>query len=164
MYATKDSSRDFLLFSIYIHLIYTSHYYYHSETKERQWRRPDNNSSRQSLRLAGTPIKDDRAGEEIQRHHRTSLRLSSSPQLQQQQQQGQQQTPEYLTEEQGGTLTTAAAAKVSLARKISTRVLEADEVDEDKKNTISYMCRIGTVHKRGFLMKQGKFIGRYEIQ
>lgn len=70
------------------------------------------------------------------------------------------QIPAYLSEEQGGAISNKAAAKVALARKVSTRILEADEVEERHRNTVSYMCRIGNVNKKGFLMKQSKYIGR----
>lgn len=50
---------------------------------------------------------------------------------------------------------------MALERKQSVHVLEAESVDvEDKRYTIAYMCRIGRENKKGFLMKQGKFIGR----
>jgi hypothetical protein len=68
--------------------------------------------------------------------------------------------PAYLSAEQGGSFTAKAAAKVALARKDSALLLEAEAVSEDKRNTVSYMCRIGTQNKKGFLSKQGKFIGR----
>lgn len=53
-----------------------------------------------------------------------------------------------------------SAAKVAAARRSSMRLLESESVEEEFKNTVSYMCRIGSEHKKGFLMKQGKFIGR----
>ena len=87
---------------------------------------------------------------------------------------------------EGVSMSARSAAKVAAARRNSMKLLESASVDEDFKNTggrkrrdptcmscvlclnvhilflltVSYMCRIGTEHKKGFLMKQGKFIGR----
>jgi hypothetical protein len=54
-----------------------------------------------------------------------------------------------------------AAKKVEASRKACKALLEAETVDPNKRYTVSYMCRLGLEPKKGFLLKQGKFIGRY---
>jgi hypothetical protein len=132
-------------------LLLTSQCYY-SETKERQWRRPDN--ARKSVRLGEAPVRATNGSgsatpTDVQNANRRASRRFYG-----------KQAPAYLTEEQGGTMSNKAAAKVALARKQSIRIIEADLVEAEKRNTVSYLCRIGTQNKKGFLLKQGKFIGR----
>lgn len=126
-----------------------------SETKERQWRRPDNNT-RKSARLTEAPVRANEdaslaAVGDLQKNRRASRRFKGK------------ETPAYLTEEQGGSMSNKAAAKVTLARKQSQAILEAEAVEEEKRNTVSFLCRIGTQNKKGYLLKQSKFIGRYGV-
>jgi hypothetical protein len=122
-----------------------------SDTKERQWRRPDNNhnGARGAVAAGNSSSNGNTAEDEIKQTNRLSRRLRGK------------ETPAYLSEEQGGSFTAKAAAKVALARKDSALLLEAEAVADDKRNTVSYMCRIGAQNKKGFLSKQGKFIGRW---
>lgn len=142
MFTLEVACFTFLLFSchLYVNVVFCS------VTKERQWRRPDN--TRKSGRLSESPVKSEDAAGDVQ-NNRKSRRFR-----------GTRETPAYLSEEQGGSLSDRAVNKVALARKNSMRLLEMDVVPEELKNTVSYMCRIGTVNKKGFLLKQGKFIGR----
>uniref|UniRef100_A0A7S3H9A6 Uncharacterized protein n=1 Tax=Spumella elongata TaxID=89044 RepID=A0A7S3H9A6_9STRA len=127
-------------------------YYVNSETKEKQWRRPTNERVK-SLRLAGSPTKAADQGsvmEQIKASNRLSRRLKAKV------------APSYLVEGEGASLTARSAAKVAAARRSSMKLLESETVDEKYRNTVSYMCRVGGETKKGFLLKQGKFIGRWK--
>ncbi len=134
--------------------------YVHSETKARQWRRPE----AVCTAVASSEMVQVNHRMSMKRHQRKSTALASPIDFNSLQaiQDSEQTNPD----ESSGCKGPQRAGIIEAYRKRSALILNEkqtcdEEVDDDMKETVSYMIRLANQSKVGYLSKQSKLLGRW---
>jgi hypothetical protein len=125
-----------------------------SKTKARQWRRPE------AVCTAVAPLEMVQANRRMSMKRRSSIDLNK---LSLQESQGSDNTDPDAS---SGCSGPQPAKIIEAYRKrgaliLNEKLTRAEEIDDDMKETVSYMIRLANQSKVGYLSKQSKLMGRW---
>jgi hypothetical protein len=138
-----------------------------SITKQRQWRRPEPESQpvERPMSIKEAAIENVVDTRRASRRISTRMVLGQIPSSPIKSKAQQEEEERKAIREMFNHTIDLVAETVARARRVSNMIMSEEllgdaELDEGAMDTVSYMMRIGTREKTGYLMKQSKLLGR----